>query len=310
MVWYIVYMIGGAIIALSGMLLIYAQYRLSRARRELVVSRDKLNTIEHEIDTERREASLKIRDEIYRRRREFEEESRRERQELERLQKKVLTRDEDMQKRELRLDELKLELQRRERDMLRSADQLRINEAKIKTLYSDLIIKLEHVGGMSKDEAKNMLLETLRDEVYFTQERWVQKVEEETKQRAKEKANDIILSTMQRYTTDAVNTATVGVVHLPNEDMKGRIIGKEGRNIKALEMATGMEFIIGETPEVITISGFISLNLLQNSKEFTFSENLLKTLFLTGNLKILMPFVNSYFGTLLFVPFSISDEKT
>ena len=256
MVWYIVYMIGGAIIALSGMLLIYAQYRLSRARRELLVSRDKLNTIEHEIDTERREASLKIRDEIYRRRREFEEEARRERQELERLQKKVLTRDEDMQKRELRLDELKLELQRRERDMLRSADQLRINEAKIKTLYSDLIIKLEHVGGMSKDEAKNMLLETLRDEVYFTQERWVQKVEEETKQRAKEKANDIILSTMQRYTTDAVNTATVGVVHLPNEDMKGRIIGKEGRNIKALEMATGMEFIIGETPEVITISGF------------------------------------------------------
>ena len=83
-----------------------------------------------------------------------------------------------------------------------------------------------------------------------------QKVEEEAKQVAKEKAIQIVVTAMQRYTADQVSPHSSSVVHLPNEEMKGRIIGKEGRNIKALEMATGMEFVIGETPEIITISGF------------------------------------------------------
>jgi len=254
--FWIFFIVGGAVVALSIILLLYAQQRLMRARREISGSRENLKSIEREIETERREASLKIRDEIYRRRREFEDDTKRERQDLDRLQRKVLTRDEDLQKRGLRLDELKLELQKSERDFLRSSDQLRVNEAKLKDLYNDLIIKFEQVGGMSKDEARNSLIETLHDEVYYTQERWMQKAEEESKQQAKERAREILVGTMQRYTSDAVNTSTVGVVHLPNEDMKGRIIGKEGRNIKALEMATGMEFIIGETPEIITISGF------------------------------------------------------
>jgi ribonucrease Y len=254
--YWIFFIVGGAVIALSIILLLYAQQRLMRARREISGSRERLNSIEREIETERREASLKIRDEIYRRRREFEDDTRRERQDFDRMQKKVLSRDEDLQKRELRLDELKLELQKSERDFLRSSDQLRVNEAKLKDLYNDLIIKFEQVGGMSRDEARNNLIETLHDEVYYTQERWIQKTEEEAKQQAKEKAREILVGTMQRYTSDAVNTSTVGVVRLPNEDMKGRIIGKEGRNIKALEMATGMEFIIGETPKIITVSGF------------------------------------------------------
>lgn len=256
MFWYIIYMVGGVIFTLSLTLLLYAQQRLARVRRELAAAKDRLNAVEREIETERREASLKIRDEIYRRRREFDDETKRERQDLDRLQKKLLIRDEDLQKRELRLDELKLELQKREREMLRASDQLRLNEAKLKNLYNDLIMKFEQVSGMSKDEAKANLLETLHDEVYYAQERWMQKVEEESKQQAKDRAREVLISTMQRYTSDTVNMATVGVVHLPNEDMKGRIIGKEGRNIKALEMATGMEFIIGDTPEVITISGF------------------------------------------------------
>jgi ribonuclease Y len=249
-------MIGGAVIALAIVVLIVAQQKLTHARRVLAESHDKLRAIGREIENERREASLKIRDEIYRRRKEFEEDIKRERQEFDRLQQKVLARDEDLQKRELRLDELKLELQRREREMLRASDQLRINEEKLKTLYQELIVKLEQVSGMSKHEAQNVLLEKLKDEVYFAQEKWVTKVEEEAREHAKERAHEIIIGAMQRYTPEVVDTATSAAVHLPNEDMKGRIIGKEGRNIKALEMATGMEFIIGEAPEVITISGF------------------------------------------------------
>ncbi len=249
-------MIGGAVVALALVVFLLAQQKFARARRVLADSQQKLHTIGREIENERREASLKIRDEIYRRRKEFEEDIKRERQDFDRLQQKVLARDEDLQKRELRLDDLKLELQRREREFLRSSDQLRVNEEKLKTLYQDLVVKLEQVGGMSKYEAQNVLLEKLKDEVYYTQEKWITKVEEESRERAKEQSNEIIIGAMQRYTPEIVDTATSSVVHLPNEDMKGRIIGKEGRNIKALEMATGMEFIIGDAPEVITVSGF------------------------------------------------------
>lgn len=256
MVWDYVYLLGGAFIAIAGAVLAYASRQLTRARRTLAESKDRLGTIEREIENERREASLKIRDEIFRRRKEFEDEMRRDRQEFDRLQKKVLTRDEDLQKRELRLDELKLELQRRERELLRSHDTLRSSEEKVRVLYNELIAKLEAISGMSREEAKNTITATLRDEVYHTQEKWMAKVEEEARQLAKDRSNEILVNAMQRYTADSVNVATTGVVHLPNEDMKGRIIGKEGRNIKALEMATGMEFIIGDTPEVITISGF------------------------------------------------------
>ncbi len=256
MIWYVIYMVGGAVIALSAVVLLFAQQKLARARRVLADSQEKLHTISREVENERREASLKIRDEIYRRRKEFEEEIKRERQDFDRLQQKVLTRDEDLQKRELRLDELKLELQRRERELLRSSDQLRLNEDKLKTLYQDLIVKLEQIGGMTKFEAQTVLLEKLKDEVYYTQEKWITKIEEEFRQRAKERVSDIIIGAMQRYTPEIVDSATSAVVHLPKEDLKGRVIGKEGRNIKALEMATGMEFIIGESPEIITISGF------------------------------------------------------
>ncbi len=256
MIWGMTYAIGGSLIAIAAAILFYAQQRLARARRELADSRTRLSAIEREIENERREASLKIRDEIYRRRKEFEDETKRERQDLDRLQQKVVARDEDLQKRELRLDELKLELQRRERELNRSADALRVGEEKVRTLYADLITKLEHVSGMNKEEAKNALFETIKDEVYHSHERWMQKVEDEIRMRAKEQSQEILLGAMQRYTADTVDAVTSGIVHLPNEDMKGRIIGKEGRNIKALEMATGMEFIIGDTPEVITISGF------------------------------------------------------
>jgi len=256
MIGYIAYMIAGAVVALALFIFFIAQQKLARARRVLAESQDKLRAIGREIENERREASLKIRDEIYRRRKEFEDDVKRERVDIDRLQQKVLARDEDLQKRELRLDELKLELQRRERELLRSTDQVRVNEEKLKVLYQELVAKLEQISGMSRFEAQNVLLEKLKDEVYYAQEKWLAKVEEDAQQRAKERVNDIVIGAMQRYTPEIVDTATSSVIHLPNEDMKGRIIGKEGRNIKALEMATGMEFIIGDTPEVITVSGF------------------------------------------------------
>lgn len=244
---------GGILLAI---LLLYAKKRLQRADLLLRESRDQWKNAKLEIEAERREALLKVKDEIYKKRAEFELEKKRERVDLDRLQSKLNDKYEAIEKKEENLDTVRIALQQKERELLRSEDALRVNETKLKNLYSDLITKLERVSNMTRDEAKQTLLSTLEAEVAMTNQKWIQKIEEETKQLAKDKATHIVVTAMQRYTSEQVTPHSSSVVHLPNEEMKGRIIGKEGRNIKSLEMATGMEFVIGETPEIITISGF------------------------------------------------------
>lgn len=249
--------IAGAIsIAIAVLLLLYAKKKAAHAETLLRESRDQWKNAKQEIEAEKRESLLKVKDEIYKKRSEFELEKKRDRVELERLQSKLNAKYEVIEKKEQGLDSLRLELQQKERELLRGEDLLRANEAKIKTMYSDLISKLERVSNMSRDEAKQTLLHTLEAEVAMANQKWVQKVEEDTKHHAKDKATHILVTAMQRYTSEQVTQHSSSVVHLPNEEMKGRIIGKEGRNIKSLETATGMEFVIGETPEIITISGF------------------------------------------------------
>jgi ribonucrease Y len=256
MLYEIFSMIGTATILLGILLLFYARKKLAKASRLYTESSEKWKNVKRDVENERRESLVKLKDEIHKRRNEFELEIKRERLELERFQNKINSKYESLEKKEQRLEEMTQELQQRERNLSRTSDKLRVNEQKIKSLYTELITKLENVGGITRDEARKELIETLEAEVRLSSEKWIQKVEEETRQTAKEKANHIIVTSMQRYIADQVAPHSSGIVHLPNEEMKGRIIGKEGRNIKALEMATGMEFVIGDAPEVITISGF------------------------------------------------------
>jgi ribonucrease Y len=236
-------------------LLFFAYKKVSTASLMLVDAKDRLKNSKRDIDVEKQAALAKIKDEMYHKRKEFELDLKRERIEIDRLQAKLGTKSEYLEKREVQLDDLRAELQQKERNLSRLEDSVRINETKVKNLYSDLITKLEYVSGMSKEDAKNALFDTIDAEVRMASQKFVQKVEEEARQTAKEKATNIVVGAMQRYTADLVAPYLSGIVHLPNEEMKGRIIGKEGRNIKALEMATGMEFIIGESPD-ITVSGF------------------------------------------------------
>lgn len=245
-----------AVLGLSFLLIAIAYRKFYTSQQLAQQAQQKLDDTKREIETERREALLKLKDELHKRRMEFDLEIKRERGELERLQSKLAMRYDSIEKKEQRLEDLQRELQQKERVVLRSQDQVRLNEQKIKSLYDELIAKLEQVSSMSKEEARQVLYNTLESEVRHSQEKWVQKIEEDTRQMAKEKAIQIVVGAMQRYAADQVAPHSSGVVHLPNEEMKGRIIGKEGRNIKALEMATGMEFVIGDTPEIITISGF------------------------------------------------------
>lgn len=247
----------GIIGMIASIILLYiTRKKVADARIIYEESQEKLRNAKREVENEKREALLKVKDEIYKKRSDFDLEMKRDRSEIDRAQAKLNARYEAIEKKEHDNDELKRELQQKERNLSRMEDQLRANETKLKMVYTDLIGKLERTSSMSKDDAKQALMHTLEDEVRLSTQKWVQKVEEDARQLAKEKSVQIVATAMQRYTADQVAPHSSSVVHLPNDEMKGRIIGKEGRNIKSLEMATGMEFVIGETPEIITISGF------------------------------------------------------
>jgi len=209
-----------------------------------------------DLERDRREALLDLKNELYKKRSEAEIEIKRAKMDLMQLQSKHEKKEDLLDQREVVLDELRKELQTKERDLSRRLDMLSSDEVKIKRLYEDLVAKLERISGMKQDEAKRVLFESLEKEVKLASQKFLAKVETETREMAKDKANAILATAMQRYMAEQVTLHSSSVIHLPNEEMKGRIIGKEGRNIKSLEMATGMEFVIGDTPEIITISGF------------------------------------------------------
>jgi ribonuclease Y len=243
-------------VGISIILIYIAKKKTESANQIAKESRSEWKNAKQEIEQDRREAFIKLKDELYKKRTDFEIEIKRERAELDRLQVKLNHKYDAIEKKEQDLDQLKNDLQQKERALLRAEDSVRANETKLKNVYVELLNKLERIANMGREEAKQALFETLDAEVRLVNQKWLQKVEEETRQTAKERSSSIIITAMQRYLADQVTTHSSSVVQLPSDEMKGRIIGKEGRNIKTLEMATGMEFVIGDTPEIITISGF------------------------------------------------------
>lgn len=243
-------------IAVGIIILFYAQKKMFHAQTLLSQSEEKWQSVQKEIEHEKRESFLRVKDEMYKKRKEVEFEIKRDRMDLDQRRERLNQKYESLGKKEQRIDDLRHELQEKERELLKMNDGLRANESKLKNLYDDLILKLEQLSSMGKEDAKKALLNTIEAEVVHSAEKWIQKVEQESQDIAKQKAAEITVTAMQRYTADEVTAVTSGSVQLPSDDMKGRIIGKEGRNIKALEMATGMEFIIDDGSEMIIISGF------------------------------------------------------
>ncbi len=209
-----------------------------------------------EIERARKDSLLDLKNELYKKRTEFDLEVKKEKVEFQRLQNKCQKKEDMLDHREVLLDDVRKEMQQKERDLARKLDVVNSNEVKVKKLYEELVAKLEKLSGVKQEEAKRILVESLTKEVRMVNQKLFAKIEEETRDLAKQKSIEILASAMQRYLPEQVTLHSSSVINLPNEEMKGRIIGKEGRNIKALEMATGMEFVIGDTPEIITISGF------------------------------------------------------
>ena len=219
------------------------------ASQTIRAAQDKAGRILAEARTQQKELILQAKDEQVRLAREAEDDARSRRSELGALEKRLLQRDEQLDQRTDMLESRDRKLMERERELDQAKEELARARA-------EQIAALERVAQMSQDEAKGVLLEEIRVDAEHDAVRLARAIERKAKEEAEERARDVVVTAIQRVMVDHTAEMTVSVVHLPSDEMKGRIIGREGRNIRALEQATGIDLIIDDTPESVLISGF------------------------------------------------------
>ncbi|PZN03402.1 ribonuclease Y [Thermaerobacter sp. FW80] len=200
-------------------------------------------------EARKREALLEAKEEVHRLRTDFERESRERRQELQQLERRLLQREEALERRARQLDEREELMRARERDLDR-AEEL-VEELRLRQMT-----ELERIAGMSRDEARELLMSQVREEMRHDLAVMIRQMEEEARAEADRRAREIIANAVQRLAAEYVPELTVSVVELPGDEMKGRIIGREGRNIRHFEALTGVDLIIDDTPEAVVISCF------------------------------------------------------
>src|SRR4051794_16523282 len=205
--------------------------------------------IEAEARARQKELILEAKDEKLRMQREAEEEGRARRAELATLESRLLARDEQLDQRTDMLEQRDRKLLDRERELDKTREELA-------RAHGEQVAALERVANMSADDAKSVLIEAVRDEAEHDAVKIARAIERSAREDAQDRARDIVITAIQRVAADHTAEHTVSVVHLPSDEMKGRIIGREGRNIRALEQATGIDLIIDDTPETVILSGF------------------------------------------------------
>jgi len=215
-----------------------------------------LEEARRESETIIREAAIQAKDVVYQAKAEFEIESADKKRDLQSLEKRVLQKEENLDKKFNLFDQREIEFAKREQGLV-SKEQLVIQKAeKIDQLVDEQKMQLEKISGMTATEAKSILMESMENEAKQDAAKKIKIIEEEAKETADKKSKEIISLAIQRYAGEYVAERTVSVVPLPSDEMKGRIIGREGRNIRALEAATGIDLIIDDTPEAVILSGF------------------------------------------------------
>ena len=211
---------------------------------------------EQECKALKKEAALEAKEQEIKLRHDFERETKEKRSELQKIEQRLDQRDEILTKKESNNLKKSEELDQQKKDLEKKLLTLKEKQDKIDKEYESVIAKLEEISGLTKDEAKKQLTDSIVEEARHDVAIQVRNLEQEAKDEANKKAKDIISLAIQKCCTEHASEISVSVVPLPNDDMKARIIGREGRNIRTLENATGIELIIDDTPEVVILSGF------------------------------------------------------
>ena len=219
------------------------------ASQSMKAAHSEARRIEAEARARQKELILEAKDEKLRMQREAEDEARSRRTEMSALERRLLQRDEQLDQRTDMLEQRDRKLLDRERELERARED-------VAKAHQEQVAALEAVSQVSAEDAKALLLEAVREEAEHDAVKLARAIERKARDEADEKARDIVVTAIQRVAADHTAEHTVTVVHLPNDEMKGRIIGREGRNIRALEQATGVDLIIDDTPESVILSGF------------------------------------------------------
>ena len=204
----------------------------------------------------KKEAALHAKDEAYRLKQEAEKEIRRRQAEVAQEEKRYSQKLEQIERKIDLLDKREMDLLRKEKALAAEEKKLEQRKAEADKLVAEQQQRLERIAGISKEEAKRELIESIKSEARMEAGKEVLRIENEMRLKADRKAKNILALAISRYAGDYVAERTVSLVPLPNEEMKGRIIGREGRNIRAIEAATGIDIIIDDTPEAVLLSGF------------------------------------------------------
>ena len=200
-------------------------------------------------ETKKRETLLEVKEESLRTRNELEKETKERRTELQKYEKRVLAKEEAVDK--------KADLiEKREVEYAAKITELQNKQKKVDEQYEQGVQELERISGLTSEQAKEQLLKTVEDDVKLDAAKLYKELESRAKEDASKKAKEYVVTAIQKCAVDHVSEATISVVQLPSDEMKGRIIGREGRNIRTLETLTGVDLIIDDTPEAVVLSGF------------------------------------------------------
>ena len=235
-------------------------FHLREARSRLdsmeSLSQKMLDDARREAETLKKEALLQAKDQLYQMKLDFEADTKERRQELNQLERRVTHKEETLDKRTQQLESRELEFTRRDSQLETREKKLSEQMSTYDQLVAEQTRKLEEVASMTQAEARAKLIESQESEARHEAAKTVKRIEQETKEIAQKKAQEILALACKRYAGEYAMEKTVSVVTLPNDEMKGRIIGREGRNIRAIEAATGIDLIIDDTPEAVILSGF------------------------------------------------------
>ena len=225
---------------------LYARFQLSASEQR--AERVKQDAI-REAEAQKKEILLEAKDQLIRERNQQERENRERRSELQRYERRLTVKEETLDKRVATLD-------KQEQDFVAREQQISEKEATLASQEEKYRQELERISGLTAQEAKNLIIQNLENEAKYDAQALLNKIEQEAQLTSEKKAREILVSTIQRIATETTSDVTVATVSLPSDEMKGRIIGREGRNIRTLETLTGVDIIIDDTPEAVVISCF------------------------------------------------------
>jgi len=203
-----------------------------------------------------KEAGIEAKDLLFKMKSEFEAEAKETRSELKKQEQRLIHKEENIDHKAEKIDQRKKEFDDTEKALAVRDKKLAENEKKYDQLVAEQKTQLERISTLTADQAKELLIRAMENEARYEGAKLIKRIENEAKEEADKKAKKIMATAIQRYAGDFVAERTVSVVQLPGDEMKGRIIGREGRNIRAIEAATGIDLIIDDTPEAVILSGF------------------------------------------------------